>query len=269
MLTKKVNATELMKLKVSDIVGVKSSTTASTEAVKTIISLSGGIIPIPIVYNKATGHIVSGLELYRVLRTLSQQELKAIKEIPFIVIDEPDLQKEIDLVTTLPDVAPHWRVNDFVKLYAEQGNRHFKSVLKLCKTCSRVYGNLRNQPRSAIAIQALKPGVSSDTLLQQIKAGTFTTNSSEIRRAKRYAGEVLAAATALGLQTDGQFTSANIMSLLLELQRADNQNGHSNNDRIAEIQMSAKEIKEAYQNGWNRACLHSVFDYVEKKLPTP
>ena len=54
-------------------------------------------------------------------QTLTEGELKGIKEIPVVIINQPDPQVERDLMTTLPVTTPNWRVNDFVELYAANG----------------------------------------------------------------------------------------------------------------------------------------------------
>ena len=267
MKAKLMSAKALLKVAPNEIDGAKQITAVSKEAVRSIINWCGGKIPITVVINEATGNILQGLDFYRILQTLTEGELKGIKEIPVVIINQPDPQVERDLMTTLPVTTPNWRVNDFVELYAANGFGDYKKIQKLCDDKPRIFKNLHGQRRCMIAAMALKPGESSQTLQKKIKAGTFTTKIGEVRKAKVKADEVLDLATALDLQGDGDFTSNNIVSMLKEFQRVDGKNGHSNNARIAEFQIDAAQIKDLYRRGWNRSCWHGAFDFVETKLP--
>lgn len=267
MKLQKVSGAALLKMAPSEIVGQKKSTAASKQAVREIINWCGGVLPIPIVINQATGNIISGQELYRAIQSMSVGELKGIKEIPLIFIDQSDPQTERDLITTLPDTAGRWRINDYVDMYAANKVGDYGKIQKLCDEKPRIFKNLLGQRRCMIAAMALKPGESSQSIQKKLKDGTFTAKIGEIRTAKSTADEVLALANALDLQKDGDFNSNNIVSMLSELNRVRTKKGHTNADRIAEIQLQSQQLKDKHRHAWNRSCWHQMFDDVETQLP--
>lgn len=267
MKLQKVSGASLLKMAPAEIVGQKKPTTTSKEAVREIINWCGGTIPIPIVINEATGHIISGQGLFRAIQSMSLGELKGIKEIPVIIINQSDPQVERDLITTMPMTAPNWRVNDYVDMYAANGFGNYGKIQRLCDEKPRVFKNLLGQRRCMIAAMALKPGKSSQAIQRELKDGTFTAKAGEMKTARSTADEVLSLAAALDLQKDGDFNSNNIVSMLSELNRVRTKKGHTNADRIAEIQLQSQQLKDKHRHAWNRSCWHQMFDDVETQLP--
>ena len=257
----------LNKVKLKEVVSTKATTPSSKEAVESIISWCGGTIPIPIVVNQTTGNIIFGQELFRAIQRMNSQQLKMIKEIPLIFIEQPDSQVEKNLLTTLPDTAPHWTANDLVRFYSDNGFGDYTKILNLCTSKPSVLNNYLGQPRCMAAAIALCPGESAQVIQKRIKYGAFKVKPIQVKNAKRYADETFKVADALQLQADGQYTLDNIVSIMKELQRYDGTNGHSNTDRIAEFQASAANIKATCRKAWNRSCWHSAFSLVENSLP--